>query len=204
MAHCSSSSSSALCNPPLRAALPIRPLAIACRITLGLAELMTQAAPTSIVPAMRPAVTAVSTRCRSMAMRPTLLPGRQLRSPPAPSAHRVRRSVRRGAADSKFVLRAASICRMRTLPVTAAAVVIMLAAAAAPAAAPTSRPRAPDLGLKVGVLPAGSLDAITDVAGVEVGQTTIIRGEDIRTGVTAILPHPGNLYRDKVPGAIAV
>jgi D-aminopeptidase len=80
----------------------------------------------------------------------------------------------------------------------------MLAAAAAPAAAPTSRPRAPDLGLKVGVLPAGSLDAITDVAGVEVGQTTIIRGEDIRTGVTAILPHPGNLYRDKVPGAIAV
>jgi D-aminopeptidase len=93
---------------------------------------------------------------------------------------------------------------MRTLPVTAAAVVIMLAAAAAPAAAPTSRPRAPDLGLKVGVLPAGSLDAITDVAGVEVGQTTIIRGEDIRTGVTAILPHPGNLYRDKVPGAIAV
>jgi D-aminopeptidase len=93
---------------------------------------------------------------------------------------------------------------MRTLPVTAAAVVIILAAAAAPAAAPTSRPRAPDLGLKVGVLPAGSLDAITDVAGVEVGQTTIIRGEDIRTGVTAILPHPGNLYRDKVPGAIAV
>jgi D-aminopeptidase len=45
---------------------------------------------------------------------------------------------------------------------------------------------------------------ITDVAGVEVGQTTIIRGDNIRTGVTAILPHPGNLYRDKVPGAIFV
>lgn len=93
---------------------------------------------------------------------------------------------------------------MPTLPVTAAAVVLVLAAAAAPAAAPTARPRASELGLKVGVLPPGPLDAITDVAGVEVGQTTIVRGDDIRTGVTAILPHPGNLYRDKVPGAIAV
>ena len=67
-----------------------------------------------------------------------------------------------------------------------------------------ARPRASDLQLKVGVLPAGSLDAITDVAGVEVGQTTIIRGDNIRTGVTAILPHAGNLYREKVPGAIFV
>ncbi|HSZ60936.1 MAG TPA: P1 family peptidase [Terriglobales bacterium] len=66
------------------------------------------------------------------------------------------------------------------------------------------RPRASDLGLKVGVLPTGPLDAITDVAGVEVGQTTIIRGDNIRTGVTAILPHSGNLYREKVPGAIFV
>jgi D-aminopeptidase len=70
--------------------------------------------------------------------------------------------------------------------------------------APTSRPRASDLGLKVGVLPTGPLDAITDVAGVEIGQTTIIRGDNIRTGVTAVLPHPGNLYREKVPGAIFV
>jgi len=66
------------------------------------------------------------------------------------------------------------------------------------------RPRAPELGLKVGVLPAGPLDAITDVAGVEVGQTTIIRGDNIRTGVTAILPHSGNLYREKVPAGIFV
>jgi len=66
------------------------------------------------------------------------------------------------------------------------------------------RPRAPDLGLKVGVLPPGPLDAITDVAGVAVGQTTIVRGDSVRTGVTAIVPHPGNLYREKVPGAIAV
>jgi D-aminopeptidase len=69
---------------------------------------------------------------------------------------------------------------------------------------PTTRPRASDLGLKVGVLPTGPLNAITDVAGVEVGQTTIIRGDNIRTGVTAILPHTGNLYREKVPGAIFV
>lgn len=69
---------------------------------------------------------------------------------------------------------------------------------------PDNRPRAADLGLKVGVLPAGPLDAITDVAGVTVGQTTIIRGEDVRTGVTAVIPHAGNLYREKVPGAIFV
>lgn len=58
--------------------------------------------------------------------------------------------------------------------------------------------------MKVGILPAGPLDAITDVAGVEVGHTTIIRGDAIRTGVTAILPHSGNLYREKVPGAVFV
>jgi L-aminopeptidase/D-esterase-like protein len=58
------------------------------------------------------------------------------------------------------------------------------------------------LGLKVGILPTGPLDAITDVAGVEVGHTTIIRGTDVRTGVTAILPHPGNLFRERVPGAV--
>ena len=69
---------------------------------------------------------------------------------------------------------------------------------------PSARPRAADLGLKIGVLPPGPLNAITDVAGVEVGQTTIIRGDNIRTGVTAILPHSGNLYREKVPGAIFV
>ncbi len=67
-----------------------------------------------------------------------------------------------------------------------------------------TRPRASDLGLKVGVLPTGPLNAITDVAGVEVGHTTIISGDNIRTGVTAILPHSGNLFRDKVPGAISV
>lgn len=66
------------------------------------------------------------------------------------------------------------------------------------------RPRVADLGLKVGILPTGKLDAITDVPGVEVGQATIVRGDNIRTGVTAVLPHSGNLYRDKVPAGIFV
>ena len=66
------------------------------------------------------------------------------------------------------------------------------------------RPRARDIGLKIGVLPAGTLNAITDVPGVMVGHTTIIRGENIRTGVTAILPHGGNLFQDKVAGAVFV
>lgn len=50
-------------------------------------------------------------------------------------------------------------------------------------------------------MPPGALNAITDVSGVMVGQTTVVRGEDVRTGVTAILPHSGNLFREKVPGA---
>jgi D-aminopeptidase len=65
-----------------------------------------------------------------------------------------------------------------------------------------ARPRARDLGLEIGVLAPGPLDAITDVAGVTVGQTTIIRGDNIRTGVTAILPHGGNLYKERVPAAV--
>ena len=83
---------------------------------------------------------------------------------------------------------------------------VLLAAvfAAAQSTTPKPRPRASDLGLKVGILPTGPLNAITDVAGVEVGQTTIIRGDNVRTGVTAVLPHTGNLYREKVPAAIFV
>src|ERR1700687_5583751 len=81
---------------------------------------------------------------------------------------------------------------------------LLTAVAVAQNATPNARPRASDLGLKVGVLPTGPLDAITDVAGVRVGHTTIIRGDDLHTGVTAILPHPRNLYREKVPGAVFV
>ena len=67
-----------------------------------------------------------------------------------------------------------------------------------------NRPRAREAGVIVGVLPTGPLNAITDVDGVLVGHTTISRGDNIRTGVTAILPHGGNLFREKVPGAVFV
>ncbi len=66
------------------------------------------------------------------------------------------------------------------------------------------RPRAREFGLIVGVLPPGPLNAITDVAGVRVGQVTLIEGQSVRTGVTAVLPHGGNLFQDKVPAGIAV
>jgi D-aminopeptidase len=79
-----------------------------------------------------------------------------------------------------------------------------LVCGAAQGETPAARPRAAELGVRVGVLPPGPLDAITDVAGVAVGQTTIVRGADIRTGVTAIVPHPGNLFKEKVPGGISV
>jgi D-aminopeptidase len=68
----------------------------------------------------------------------------------------------------------------------------------------TTRPRARDLGVVVGILPAGKNNAITDVAGVRVGHATLVRGDNVRTGVTAILPHPGNLFQEKVPAAIFV
>lgn len=69
---------------------------------------------------------------------------------------------------------------------------------------PLHRPRASDLGLKVGSLPSGPLNAITDVAGVRVGHTTLIQGDSIRTGVTLVLPPGDNVFRDKVPGAVYV
>jgi D-aminopeptidase len=68
----------------------------------------------------------------------------------------------------------------------------------------TPRPRARDLGVVVGILPTGKNNAITDVAGVRVGQVALIRGDNVRTGVTAILPHSGNLFQEKVPAAIFV
>src|SRR6516162_3080771 len=86
----------------------------------------------------------------------------------------------------------------------AAAILLVSSTAFAQSTNSKARPRASDLGLKVGILPTGPLNAITDVVGVEVGHTTIMRGDDIRTGVTAVLPHSGNLYREKVPAAIFV
>ena len=67
-----------------------------------------------------------------------------------------------------------------------------------------NRPRARELGITVGILPTGDLNAITDVPGVLVGHTTLVRGDDVRTGITAILPHGGNLFQEKVPGAVFV
>ena len=81
---------------------------------------------------------------------------------------------------------------------------VLLLCALLSAGTASDRPRFRDLGLTIGVLPAGKLNAITDVEGVRVGQTTLVRGDNLRTGVTAVLPHGGNLFRDKVPGAVFV
>ncbi|HKN68319.1 MAG TPA: P1 family peptidase [Gemmatimonadaceae bacterium] len=72
------------------------------------------------------------------------------------------------------------------------------------ASAQAQRARARDLGVKPGVFPTGRNNAITDVAGVRVGHATVNRGDSIRTGVTAILPHEGNAFLDRVPAALHV
>lgn len=74
----------------------------------------------------------------------------------------------------------------------------------APAQRREDRPRVREAGITVGILPVGPLNAITDVPNVTVGQTTIIRGDNVRTGVTVVLPHNGNLFREKVPAGIFV
>jgi len=66
------------------------------------------------------------------------------------------------------------------------------------------RPRARDIGLRVGVFEPGAWNAITDVEGVRVGHTTVVEGDAVRTGVTAIVPHGGNAYQSRVPAAIHV
>ena len=93
---------------------------------------------------------------------------------------------------------------MKTFSVLAVATALALAAAGQPPMSHNTRPRAREAGVRVGVLPTGALNAITDVSGVRVGHQTIVRGADIRTGVTAVLPHGGNLFREKVPGAVYV
>ncbi len=67
-----------------------------------------------------------------------------------------------------------------------------------------SRPRARDIGLAPGVQPTGPLNAITDVAGVRVGHSTLVSGDSVRTGVTVVIPHGGNVFQEKVPGAVFV
>lgn len=86
----------------------------------------------------------------------------------------------------------------------AATIILNASASTEPKMQKNDRPRARDLGITVGILPTGALNAITDVEGVRVGHTTVVRGDNIRTGVTAILPHGGNLFREKVPGAVFI
>ena len=81
---------------------------------------------------------------------------------------------------------------------------LQLAAAAGSAQGSADRPRARDLGIAPGVFLPGLHNAITDVPGVLVGHFTLIEGEDIRTGATAIVPHGGNVFQDKVPAAVVV
>jgi D-aminopeptidase len=66
------------------------------------------------------------------------------------------------------------------------------------------RKRAREYDIRIGVLPPGALNAITDVAGVRVGHTTLVQGQEVRTGVTAIVPHAGNVFQQKVPAAVYV
>ena len=81
---------------------------------------------------------------------------------------------------------------------------LLSALAAAPLPAQETRVRARELGVAPGVFRPGPLNAITDVAGVRVGHATVVAGDSVRTGVTAILPHAGNLFFDRVPAAIHV
>ena len=67
-----------------------------------------------------------------------------------------------------------------------------------------NRPRAREVGLTCGTIPPGQFNSITDVAGVRVGHDTVIKGQNVRTGITAIVPHEGNIFQEKVPGAIFV
>lgn len=85
------------------------------------------------------------------------------------------------------------------------AIALLILVGALPAAGRAQdRPRARDVGVVIGELPPGPLNAITDVLGVRVGHYTLTQGDSIRTGVTAILPHGGNLFEDRVRAAIAV
>jgi D-aminopeptidase len=83
-------------------------------------------------------------------------------------------------------------------------VAALLAGVASLQSRQTDRPRARELGIRPGVFEPGPINAITDVGGVRVGHLTLVEGDTVRTGVTAILPHGGNLFRDKVPAAVFV
>ncbi len=84
------------------------------------------------------------------------------------------------------------------------AALLLAAVSTAAAAQDAPRERARDLGVAPGIFATGAHNAITDVTGVRVGQVTLVEGDTVRTGVTAILPHPGNTYLSRVPAAVHV
>ncbi len=89
----------------------------------------------------------------------------------------------------------------KTLLLTALALVVISAGSFAQT---SGRGRIRDFGIEPGIFKPGPLNAITDVPGVKVGQVTIVKDDNVRTGVTAIVPHEGNLFREKCPAAIFV
>lgn len=96
---------------------------------------------------------------------------------------------------------------VRALTVLVATIVLVVAGHIPAQETPSDaqgRPRVRDLGLQIGVYQPGALNAITDVPGVRVGQVTLVEGDDVRTGVTAVLPHDGNVFQDKVAAAVYV
>ncbi len=95
--------------------------------------------------------------------------------------------------------------RKRRRPWSVALCVVLLAVtheSVAQVASP--RPRARELGVAPGIFHPGARNAITDVPGVTVGQVTVVEGDSVRTGVTVIHPHPGDVYRERVPAALHV
>ena len=110
------------------------------------------------------------------------------------------RKTRAAAGKMTVVIRSAPLLR----PLFAAAVLLGPAAPVCALQTVEDRPRAREAGVVVGVFAPGRFNAITDVAGVLVGHTTVVEGDGVRTGVTAIRPHAGNLYLERVPAAIHV
>ncbi|MFC5372456.1 P1 family peptidase [Brevundimonas faecalis] len=98
----------------------------------------------------------------------------------------------------------ASRSRLAAAALTTAVATTLIATPSTASEPSSARPTIRDLGRAPGILTPGPLNAVTDVAGVRVGQVTLRSGDSIRTGVTAVLPHGGDLFRDKVPAGLAV
>src|SRR5689334_19685221 len=112
-------------------------------------------------------------------------------------------ALRFGCRSEVFAVRSSRLS-LRAMRDLRALTLSLLAMSLVSNSADAQRARARDLGVKPGVFQPGRLNAITDVAGVRVGHTTIIEGDSVRTGVTAILPHAGNLFNERVPAALHV